>query len=305
MRIIKLFSKQLRFLNETLAGLILKKTVIASPSHLFQVAEYYFKHNLYCQAFYSYTKYIKYCPNEDKTSAAKERLTKIEGFVKNKIPEFGTEVTRIYPKSNMLFAEGEPGDELFIIQKGIVKVSKIVDDNEMILAMLEAGDIFGEMALMENKPRLANAVAFEDCTVMVVNKTNFEYFSASHPQLIYRVTAILSERIWLVNKKLSNTLIINPLCHMYEALLVQLEKNRIPFTTKTPYTFNFGFPELCNMVGVSERDSRILIEKMLKNEIVRKTGNKIIAASVIELVMEAESYRKMEAIEKNKQGYEW
>jgi hypothetical protein len=92
---------------------------------------------------------------------------------------------------------------------------------------------------------------------------------------------------------------------MYEALLVQLEKNRIPFTTKTPYTFNFGFPELCNMVGFSERDGRILIDKMLKNEIVRKTGNKIIATSVIELVMEAESDRKIEVIEKSKQGYEW
>ena len=48
----------------------------------------------------------------------------------------------------------------YIIQKGQVKITKVVNDNEVMLAVLNPGDIFGEMAILENKPGSASAVAF-------------------------------------------------------------------------------------------------------------------------------------------------
>jgi len=117
----------------------------------------------------------------------------------------------------MIFSENEPGTELYIIQRGVVKISKIVEDNEVLLALLKPGDIFGEMALLENKPRSASAIASEDVSVMVVTKSNFERMVQTQPQLITKLTTKLAERLWLIYKQLANTLIQDPLGRLYDA----------------------------------------------------------------------------------------
>jgi CRP-like cAMP-binding protein len=141
-KIILHFSKRLRALNETLARLTLKNTAEDGPSHLYDVAEYYLSQKQYNQAMYAYGQYVKYCPDGQKAAAASEKYSKLSTRVE--LAKFTpNDVTRTYRKDTMLFAEGEPGDELFIIQKGSIKITKIVDRREVLLAMLNPSDIFG------------------------------------------------------------------------------------------------------------------------------------------------------------------
>ena len=56
----------------------------------------------------------------------------------------------------MIFSDFQPGSEMFIIKEGSVKISKVTNDTEVTLAILKQGDMFGEMALLENKPRSAS-----------------------------------------------------------------------------------------------------------------------------------------------------
>jgi CRP-like cAMP-binding protein len=218
-----------------------------------------------------------------------------------KLDHSGESLTRSYPKGTMLFAEGEPGEELYIIQKGSVKISKIVDSNEVLLAVLKTGDIFGEMALLEAKPRVATAVAYEDSVVLAVNKSNFVKMIGTQPQMIARLTTLLSERIWFIYKQLANTLISDPLGRMYDALLIQLEKNRIPVTTSSAHTFDFGPKELANMVGLSVDNAKFTLRKMLENKKIRVLDDKIIALTVGEIFKQTEYYKKMQKIEKSRQ----
>ena len=163
MKIIMGFSKRMRFLDEALTRITLKNTAEADPSHLFRVAEYYARQSQYNQAFYSYYQYLKFCPNGQHAVVAKERMLKIKPFSKAVYLDGSTEeFNRFYPKDTMIFSEGMPGSELYIIQKGSVKITKIVENTEVLLAVLKASDIFGEMALLENKPRSASAIAYED-----------------------------------------------------------------------------------------------------------------------------------------------
>jgi CRP-like cAMP-binding protein len=164
--------------------------------------------------------------------------------------------------------------------------------------MLKAGDIFGEMALLEEKPRAAGAVAYEDCQVLVINQANFELMITSQPQLVSKITTLLSDRIWLIYKQLANTLLTNPLGRMYDAMLIQLEKNRAPVNDPTPYTFNFGPVELGNMVGLSKEENNIVLQKMLENKKVRIENNKLHTTSMMEILKQTEYYRKMHKIEK-------
>ncbi|MFZ5367837.1 MAG: Crp/Fnr family transcriptional regulator [Spirochaetota bacterium] len=298
MKIILQFSKRMRFLDEALTRLTLKNTADNDPSHLFKVAEYYAKQSQFNQAYFAYHQYIKYCPTGQNVQVARERMVKIAPYAKAVyLDKKADEFTRTYPKDTMIFSEGQPGDELYIIQKGSVKIVKIVDNNEVLLAVLKQGDIFGEMALLESKPRSANAIAYEDCTVLAVNKENFERMVGTQPQIISRLTQLLAERIWFIYKQLANTLITDPLGRMYDALLIQLEKNRIPLGT-SPHTFDFGPKELINMVGLPTAEGNMVIRKLLENPKIRVVDNKIALTDVSEVVKQTEYYRKMQKIER-------
>jgi CRP-like cAMP-binding protein len=298
-KIILQFSKRLRYLNETLARLTLKNTADDGPSHLYDVAEYYLGQKQYNQAGHAYVQYIKYCPNGDKAASARDKLARLASRIEK--TEFSkNDVNRTYRKDTMLFAEGEPGDELFIIQKGSIKITKIVDHKEVLLAMLNPGDILGEMAVLEGKPRAASAVAYEDCDVMVVNKANFELMIKNQPQLIAKITTLLADRLWLIYKQLANALIENPMGRMYDALLIQLEKNRVTLDSNTSYIFTFGLPELINMVGLPEKKGNIVFTEMLENKELQIVGNKIRTTSTEEILKQSEYYRKMDKIEKNR-----
>lgn len=298
MKIILQFSKRMRFLDEALTRLTLKNTADNDPSHLFKVAEYYAKQSQYNQAYFAYHQYIKYCPTGQNVQLARERMVKIAPYAKAVyLDKKADEFTRTYPKDTMIFSEGQPGDELYIIQKGSVKIVKIVDNNEVLLAVLKQGDIFGEMALLESKPRSANAIAYEDCTVLAVNKENFERMVGTQPQIISRLTQLLAERIWFIYKQLANTLITDPLGRMYDALLIQLEKNRVPLGN-APHTFDFGPKELINMVGLPTAEGNLVIRKLLENSKIRVVDNKISITDVSEVVKQTEYYRKMQKIER-------
>ena len=190
---------------------------------------------------------------------------------------------RIYPKNTMFFCEAEPGDELFIIKKGSVKITKIIDQNEVLLAVLKEGDIFGEMALLENKPRTASAVAYEECEVMAVSLENFKRVVPDSPDLVTRITTILAERIWLVYKQLTSTLLTDPVARIYDVLSIQLQKNRVAPESKADYTFDFGPKELSNMVGLTPAEGVETINKVLEEKTIRIVDDKIICQKVADI----------------------
>ncbi len=296
MKIIQQFSKKMRFLDEALTRIALKSTANDNPDHLFKVAEYYARQSQYNHAYYAYHQYIKYCPNGSNIQTARERMGKIKPYSKAVFLDGSSEeFTRSYPKNTMVFSECQPGQELYIIQKGSVKITKIVNDNEVMLALLKPGDIFGEMSLLEDKPRSASAIAHEDAVLLAVNKANFKRMVSSQPQIITRLTQLLSERIWFIYKQLANTEISNPLGRLYHALWIQLEKLRIPITND-PFAFDFGTKELINMVGFSKGEGNTPVRELLQNSKFRLIDNKIRVSDVEEVEKQATYYMKMEKI---------
>jgi CRP-like cAMP-binding protein len=299
MKIIEAFSKRMRYLDEKLAQMTFKETAEPDPSHLFYVGEYYARQNQYNQAYYAYYQYVKHVPQGKNVQTARERMMKIQPYAKAAYLDGDSEVfTREYPKDTMIFAETMPGRELYIIQKGSVKITKIVNDNEVLLAVLKQGDIFGEMSLIENKPRSASAIAFEDSVLLAVNKENFERMVQSQPQIIARLTTLLAERIWFIYKQLANTLLTDKVGRLYDALLIQLEKSRVPIHSGEAYTFDFGTRELINMVGLPMNEGNQAMRELLRNTKVKAMDNRIHVTDLEEVDKQAKYYRKMEKIER-------
>ncbi|MBN2510354.1 MAG: cyclic nucleotide-binding domain-containing protein [Spirochaetales bacterium] len=300
LKIIQQFSRKMRYLDEALTRITLKSSAAESVSHLFNIAEYYARQSQYNQAYYAYYQYIKYCPSGSHINTAKERMAKIKPYAKVVYLETKTdEFTRSYPKDTMIFSENQPGQEMYIIQKGSIKITKIMNDNEVMLAILKAGDMFGEMSLLEDKPRSASAVAHEDSVLMAVNKANFKRMVSTQPQIITKLTQILSERIWFIYKQLANTQLSDPLGRLYDAMLIQLEKNRIAVSNEA-YTFDFGPGELVNMVGIQKDEGNMLVRKLFENKKLKIVDNKIHSTDIKDIETQTNYYRKMERIEKSR-----
>jgi CRP-like cAMP-binding protein len=85
--------------------------------------------------------------------------------------------SRSLKKREVLFRKGDPGSDFFIIIKGSIKigVSKNLDE-EVIFSFLGSGDCFGEMALLDNHPRSADATAVEDSLLYVLDSKDFYHF---------------------------------------------------------------------------------------------------------------------------------
>jgi CRP-like cAMP-binding protein len=302
MKIIESFSRRMRYLDEALTRLTQQSMDGESGSdHLFHVAEYYVKLTQYNQAFYAYHQYLKFNPSGPNATTARQRMAKIQPYQKavyldEDIPEFN----RTYPKDTMIFTENMPGQQLYIIQKGQVKITKIMNENEVLLAMLKPGDIFGEMSLLEDKPRSASAIAHEEATLLVVNRENFKTMVKSNPQIISKITTLMSDRIWFIYKQLANTLLDSPVGKLYDYLLIQLEKNRVNIRPNESYSFDFGTKELIHMVGLNQVEGNKAVSELLGNKRFKAMEDKIYCADLDEIKKQAEYYRKMQRISRKR-----
>jgi len=303
MKIIQGFSKKVRYLDEALTKLTFNNSAEIDSNHLFHVAEYYARQSKYNQAYYSYHQYITHCPGGSNVATAHDRMSKIKPYAKVVyLNGSNEEFNRVYPKDTMIFSEGQPGNELYILQKGTVKISKIVNDKEVLLAILKPGDIFGEMALIENKPRSASADANEDVTLLAVNRSNFQRMVTSQPQIIARLTTLLAERIWFIYKQLANTKLDNPTGRLYDALLLQIEKNRVAIKQGSGYTFQFGPKDLLNMVGLNATEGNGPLKELLANNSFKLIDNKLYVSDVMEIDKQAKYYKKMDRIALTRQN---
>lgn len=117
--------------------------------------------------------------------------------------------SRDYPAGAFLFREGETGQEMFVIEKGRVRISKTVPGiGEEALAILETGQYFGEMAVIENSPRSADAIAHISCTVWVIERARLDQLMFTDKDLAYVLlwtfVRTLSARLRETNDKIKS-----------------------------------------------------------------------------------------------------
>lgn len=302
MKIITSFSHKLRYFDSAITRLSFKENVEEDPKNLFKIGKYYQEKKQNSHAFHAFKKFIQYCPNDPGAQEAKQLMLKLQPLIKDGGTVKAQQgFNRQYEDNEIVFLEHEPGDELYIIQKGKIKITKIVDNNEVMLAMLKPGDIFGEMAILENKPRSATVLSSGDSVMLAVNKANFEAMVQQNPALGTRLITLLSERIWKAYRQLANILITNPLGRLFDTLLTIVEENRVSIVHNASFSFDFGPDELVKMVGLSADEGNVLVQELFKNTKFKLQDNKIIVTDLQELVKQVEFYKKMDALGRKRQ----
>ena len=112
-----------------------------------------------------------------------------------------------FPKGTVLFREGELGRDMFIIQKGKVRVRKRVGTAEKVLAELADGEFFGEMALLMGMDRSATVEVMEDSKILVVTPETFESLLKSNIDIALKMLKKMASRLRALDEHLETAIL--------------------------------------------------------------------------------------------------
>ena len=118
-------------------------------------------------------------------------LDKLElGYISDKM------VSKSFDNGNLIFLEESEGENLFFVVEGSVKITRLSKDGrEVILAMLNAGDFFGEMSLLDGESRSANVIALENTEVLSLNRDHFLVVLHEYPKIAIQLLKEMTSRL--------------------------------------------------------------------------------------------------------------
>ena len=117
---------------------------------------------------------------------------------------------RSHPRGSVILFENDPGDSLFVVRSGRVKVVLIGEDGrEVILGMLGVGQHFGELALIDEQPRSAHVIAMEDANLIVLRREDFRKKVESAPSIAWSLLLELSKRLRRADDKIGGLVLLD------------------------------------------------------------------------------------------------
>lgn len=166
---------------------------------------------------------------------------------------------KVYPKNTIILSEGDTTDSLYMVCRGKVKVS-IVDEygKEIILAILGAGEYFGEMtAMAEGAARSACVMTREPCELMVLQKESFRKIVKNSPDIVFALLHKSMERLREANKKIESLALLDVYGRVAR-LFTNLAK---PYEGMQVIDEKLTHQDIASMVGSSrEMVSRVMKE---------------------------------------------
>ena len=161
-------------------------------------------------------------------------------------------------RGDVLFAEGDDSEELFLVESGRIAMSqRSVDGRESVIALMERGDLFGEMPLFDGLGRSTEARALEPSAVVVVGYDPVQGIYEERPSLLWSVVALLSQRLRATDSALADSVFLDVTGRTAKRLL-ELAGDRDEFSL--PVTQE----ELAGMVGASRERVNKAIASFLR-----------------------------------------
>lgn len=114
---------------------------------------------------------------------------------------FAQELVRDYHDGEVIFSEGDEGRDLFVIQRGAVRVSKKTAQGELQLAEFTKGDFFGDMALLQSVPRFATARAVGETRLLTIQPGGFLLKIRRDPTFAFEMLQQLSQRVRIASER--------------------------------------------------------------------------------------------------------
>ncbi len=297
-KVINYFAEELRIYDEMIFGNKDSADIQTCETDLFELGKFYINRNNYDYAYYIFNRHLQLYPESLYKDESRKYILQIESTGMRKIPEPVREGIYLrYVDKQIIFCENEPGDELFIIQEGKVKIVKNHRGTEIMLSILKEGDIFGELAIVSSKERNATAISFGNAVLMPLNIKSLIALMDITGEILKKIFTSISKRVWFTFIRIESKLHKKPLTRIFAFLENKLLEENISLKSKKPHTFNFGIDELLKMTDVSWEKAGNSINEFLKDPSLSFHFGQIEIADPSYISVKARFYRSRDHIE--------
>lgn len=165
-------------------------------------------------------------------------------------------------KGSVLFLEGDVGEELFIIKSGVVKIYRLDETKEIILALFREGDFFGEMSLISaGLTRSATAETLEACTLYTLKRSAFVPYMEKSPKLCLKLLETTMERLRRANEQIYDLTFLGVRSRVMKTIIRLSEQHGVSGEGGLLIDIKLTHQQLANMVGtVRESVTKVLQE---------------------------------------------
>lgn len=188
---------------------------------------------------------------------------------------------RVYPAGTVLFREGEPGTEMYVLQSGVVRITRQLRDVEKLLATLGPGEFFGEMAIISNRPRTATAEVVSEARVLVIDARTFEAMVRSSAEIAVRLIHKFAERLAEANAQIENLLLRDASSRVVHHLVRLVEEQGRATDAGTRIEVNVGL--LPSLLGIRADQVDEVLGKMNRARICVPDGGGYVVPRVQQL----------------------
>lgn len=188
---------------------------------------------------------------------------------------FGVE----YYANDIIFCEFEPGNEFYFIQSGRVKIVKIINNTEKTLDIMETGDVFGEMAILEAEHRSASVIALDHVKLLRFHRDNFDALLQGNPALAYKLLVIFSKRIYDAKRRLMILLLEDPHLKIMDVMNMLAERDP-HLDIQEAVTLKVTIQEVANWAGLPIGDVQKVLTHLGQRGKIELFNDRIVVKNI-------------------------
>ena len=199
-------------------------------------------------------------------------------------------IARHYESGKFIFLEDSEGEQCFFVVQGSVKVTRLSKDGrEVILAMLNEGEFFGEMALLDGESRSANVIALEETEVLTLNREDFLVVLHDYPQIAIQLLKEMADRLRKSDRQIASLSLSDAekriaLCIIRFADEQGIIKRGQVSIPKMPIQ-----QDIANMAGTSRETVSRAINLLEKEHFIKRKGRELLILDYKAFIKEFDS----------------
>jgi CRP/FNR family cyclic AMP-dependent transcriptional regulator len=199
---------------------------------------------------------------------------------------------KTFQQGDVIFCEFEPGDNFYLIQSGRVQIAKVFEDVEKTIAVLQPGEIFGEMAILEEAPRSATAIAMDPVTALEFNQENFEILLQGNPQVALTLLKLFSMRVHDQKRKFQILTLDDVEAKVADVFLMLAEHEPVDTSEVEKMEFKTSVDDVAHWAGISPEKCRQVMNHFINQRRVELYPDKIVVRNINDFARFVKSRRR-------------
>jgi len=199
---------------------------------------------------------------------------------------------RTFQPGEMIFSEFEPGDTFYLIQAGRVQLVKLIGDIEKTLDILQPSEMFGEMAILENSPRSATAIALDAVKVLEFNSQNFDILMMGNPQIALKLLKMFCKRIYDSKRRFMILTLEEPPAKIADVFLMLDESQPDIDRSSERREFKTSVDNVAQWAGMTVAQTREVLSNFVTQRRMEMYPDKIVVKNINDFLRFVNSRRR-------------